>query len=91
MDDPKSKGLLVLVLNVVVPGLGGLTYGSWFCGDKKILRRATTQLSVFGASVILSACNKYLYFMLILAAGVWIWSIADGIDLYRSTAVERPR
>ncbi len=89
MDDPKAKGLLVLILNIVLPGMGGITYSAWFRQDKRIMRRAVIQLSLFWASVIMASCNKYLYFMLVVAFGVWIWAIVDGVELYRSL-VEKP-
>lgn len=84
MGDPKARGLLVLILNIVMPGLGGLTCAAWFRGDRRAWIRAVVQLSMFWTGVILAACNKYLYFLLILVFGVWIWAIVEGVELYKS-------
>jgi len=89
MEDSRSKATLVLILNIVAPGLGGLTYTAWFRRDRRVWTRAVVQLSLFCAGVILAACNKYLYFLLIPVFGVWIWAIVDGVELYRSL-VEKP-
>jgi len=86
MEDSGSKAILVLILNLVMPGLGGLVYATWFRKDERVRTRALVQLSLFWAGVILAACNKYLYFLLILVFGVWIWAIVDGVELYGSLA-----
>jgi|YNPNPStandDraft_1061719.scaffolds.fasta_scaffold05699_7 hypothetical protein len=89
MEDSGSKAILVLVLNLVMPGVGGLLYTSWFRADKRVRIRALVQLTLFWAGVILAACNKYLYSLLIMVFGVWIWAIFDGLELYGSL-VEKP-
>ncbi|MGB9590763.1 MAG: hypothetical protein ACP5QG_05050 [candidate division WOR-3 bacterium] len=83
MDDPRAKAALILILNIVMPGLGGLVYSVWFQRDRQVWIRALIQLCLFWFSVIMASCNKYLYFIIIAVFVVWIWAIVEGIEIYR--------
>ncbi len=67
----QSKALLVLILNIFIPGVGTIIYGE--------TQRGIIQL-------VLYIVGWFLAIILIgylLVLGAWIWSLIDGINYYK--------
>jgi len=83
MTEPATLGTLVLILNLVMPGVGGLVYT--FSAKEgqdiaRIKKRAIAQAGLFWAGILLAVLTKIT---LVAALAAWIWALVDRIGLYR--------
>ncbi len=67
----QNKALLVLILNILIPGVGTIIYGE--------TQRGVIQLILYVVGWILTA----IYIGRIICLGAWIWSLIDGINYYK--------
>ncbi len=85
MDDPKTRGLLILILNIIIPGVGGLIYASGVKDDEEKAKKARTnaiiQLVLYAGGVVLSVCTFGITAVASLAG--WIWALIEGIKYYK--------
>jgi hypothetical protein len=85
MEDPKTRGILVLILNIIIPGVGGLIYASGVKDDadkaKKARTNAIIQLVLYVGGVVLSVCTFGL--TTLASLGAWIWALIEGIKYFK--------
>ncbi len=67
----QSKAILVLILNIVLPGVGTIIYGE--------TTRGVIQLAIYIAGFILT----FIVVGFFLIVGAWIWALVDGINYYK--------
>jgi len=67
----QSKALLVLILNILIPGVGTIIYGE--------TQRGVIQLVLYIVGWVLTI----ILIGAIISLGAWIWSIIDGINYYK--------
>ena len=67
----QNKALLVLILNILIPGVGTIIYGE--------TQRGVIQLVLYVVGWILTA----IYIGPVISLGAWIWSLIDGINYYK--------
>ena len=81
-EDLKSKALLVLILNILIPGVGGLIYAGTLDDEeqaKKVKTMAIIQLVLY----IVGWVTTWLCIGAILIPVAWIWALIDGIKFYK--------
>ena len=89
MEDPKTRGILVLILNILVPGVGGLIYASGVKDDAEKAKKARTNaiIQLVGFVVgIVTICVFGIGFFLYV--GALIWSIIDGVKYYKELSAQ---
>ena len=67
----QNKALLVLILNIVIPGVGTIIYGE--------TQRGVIQLVLYVVGWILT----FILIGFFISLGAWIWSLIDGINYYK--------
>ena len=67
----QNKALLVLILNILIPGVGTIIYGE--------TQRGVIQLVLYVVGWILTV----ILIGPIISLGAWIWSLIDGINYYK--------
>ncbi len=67
----QNKALLVLILNILIPGVGTIIYGE--------TQRGVIQLVLY----ILGWILTIILIGPIISLGAWIWSLIDGINYYK--------
>ncbi len=67
----QSKALLVLILNILIPGVGTIIYGE--------TQRGVIQLVLYIVGWVLTI----ILIGAIISLGAWIWSLIDGITYYK--------
>jgi len=90
MDDPNTKAWLVLILNILFPGVGGLIYQSGITDDpdkkKKIMTTAIIQL----VGWIVGIVTSWLCVGFFLWAAALIWALIDGIKFFKEIKAQAP-
>ncbi len=85
MEDPKTRGILVLILNIIIPGVGGLIYAAGVKDDadkaKKARTNAIIQLILYVGGIVLSACTFGI--TIIASLGAWVWALIEGIKYFK--------
>lgn len=76
--DYSTKAILVLVLNIVLPGLGTVVTVE---DDPKIKNRGILQLVIYVVGIVLSWVTCGI--TALASLGMWIWALIDGINLMK--------
>lgn len=67
----QNKALLVLILNILIPGVGTIIYGE--------TQRGVLQLALYVVGWILTV----ILIGPLVSLGAWVWSLLDGIKYYK--------
>lgn len=89
MEDPKTRGILVLILNIIIPGVGGLIYAAGVKDDddkaKKARTNAIIQLILYVGGIVLSV---YTFITIIASLGAWVWALIEGIKYFKELSAQ---
>ncbi len=67
----QSKAILVLILNILIPGVGTIIYGE--------TQRGVIQLVL----LIVGWITTFIIIGIFIILGAWIWALIDGINYYK--------
>lgn len=76
--DYSTKAILVLVLNIVLPGLGTIITVE---DDPKTKNRGILQLIIYVGGIVLAAFTCGI--TALASLGMWVWALIDGINLMK--------
>ncbi len=80
--DAKTRGILALVLNILIPGVGTLIWASGITDEaakKPVMTRGIIQLVLYVVGIITTCI--VIGFVLII--GAWVWALIDGIKFFQ--------
>lgn len=79
MEDPKTRGILVLILNIFpIPGVGGLIYAAGVKDDPDKANKARMH----------SIIQIILWATVIASLVGWVWALIDGIKYFNELSAQ---